>query len=50
MVIMIRIVVHFLQDGQIDYNEFVSMMQQGNSDFDIPSSFNIGFREAMPVY
>lgn len=40
-------------DGQIDYNEFVSMMQQGNSDFDkkmLPSSFNIGFREAMPVY
>ncbi|XP_073151313.1 calcium-dependent protein kinase 26-like [Henckelia pumila] len=40
-------------DGQIDYNEFVSMMHKGNTDFDkkrFPSSFNIGFREALPVY
>lgn len=40
-------------DGQIDYNEFVNMMQQGNPDFEkirFLSSFNIGFREAMPVH
>ncbi|XP_073278352.1 calcium-dependent protein kinase 26-like [Primulina huaijiensis] len=39
-------------DGQIDYNEFVSMMHKGNSGFDkkrFPSSFNIGLREALPV-
>ncbi|KAK6126533.1 hypothetical protein DH2020_039723 [Rehmannia glutinosa] len=40
-------------DGRIDYNEFVAMMQKGNADFGkkrYQNNFNIGFREAMPVY
>jgi hypothetical protein len=51
--------VHVLpfQDGQIDYNEFVAMMQRGNADLGnsglkCSSSFNIGLRktEALSVY
>lgn len=41
-----------LQDGRIDYNEFVAMMQKGNADFGKkrnPSNFNIKFREAVKV-
>ncbi|XVE96246.1 hypothetical protein REPUB_Repub02eG0204900 [Reevesia pubescens] len=34
-------------DGRIDYNEFVAMMQKGNPEFG--KGFNIGFREALPV-
>lgn len=45
--------VFIFQDGRIDYNEFVAMMQKGNVDFgkkDLHStSFSVGFREAMPV-
>ncbi|KAL8509546.1 hypothetical protein ACS0TY_016679 [Phlomoides rotata] len=40
-------------DGRIDYNEFVAMMQKGNADFGkkrFQNHFNIGFREAMPVF
>lgn len=40
-------------DGRIDYNEFVAMMQKGNADFGkkrYQNNFNIGFREAMPVF
>ncbi|KAF3442777.1 hypothetical protein FNV43_RR16694 [Rhamnella rubrinervis] len=41
-------------DGRIDYNEFVAMMQKGNVDFGKrglhSTSFSVGFREAMPVY
>ncbi|KAK4478814.1 hypothetical protein RD792_014314 [Penstemon davidsonii] len=39
-------------DGRIDYNEFVAMMQKGNKDFGKrfnSNNFNFGFREAMPV-
>ncbi|XP_027348937.1 calcium-dependent protein kinase 1-like isoform X2 [Abrus precatorius] len=41
-------------DGRIDYNEFVAMMQRGNADLDKSglkgnSSFSIGFREAVSV-
>ncbi|XP_057436347.1 calcium-dependent protein kinase 26-like [Lotus japonicus] len=41
-------------DGRIDYNEFVAMMQRGNADLGKKgrkgsSSFSIGFREALPV-
>ncbi|KAH7512276.1 hypothetical protein FEM48_Zijuj12G0073500 [Ziziphus jujuba var. spinosa] len=40
-------------DGRIDYNEFVAMMQKGNVDLGKKglhsTSFTIGFREAMPV-
>ncbi|KAK7345202.1 hypothetical protein VNO77_15778 [Canavalia gladiata] len=41
-------------DGRIDYNEFVAMMQKGNADLGKrgrkgSSSFRIGFREALPV-
>ncbi|KAA8516834.1 hypothetical protein F0562_017348 [Nyssa sinensis] len=38
-------------DGRIDYNEFVAMMQKGNTDFSkkhLQNSFSIGFREALP--
>jgi calcium-dependent protein kinase len=38
------------QDGRIDYNEFVAMMQKGNANLgkkDLQSSFSIGFREAL---
>ncbi|XP_057506199.1 calcium-dependent protein kinase 26-like [Actinidia eriantha] len=40
-------------DGCIDYNEFVAMMQQGNADFAkkrIQNGFSPGFREALPVF
>ncbi|KAK6152238.1 hypothetical protein DH2020_014873 [Rehmannia glutinosa] len=40
-------------DGRIDYNEFVAMMEKGNADFGkkrYQNNFNIGFREATPVY
>ncbi|CAI9760900.1 unnamed protein product [Fraxinus pennsylvanica] len=39
-------------DGRIDYNEFVAMMQKGDADLGrkrLQNNFNIGFREAMPV-
>ncbi|KAL7133666.1 hypothetical protein ABFS83_12G157300 [Erythranthe nasuta] len=39
-------------DGRIDYNEFVAMMQKGNADFGrkrLQNKFKIGIREAMPV-
>ncbi|KAL2543040.1 Calcium-dependent protein kinase 1 [Abeliophyllum distichum] len=39
-------------DGQIDYNEFVAMMQKGDAELGrkrLQNNFNIGFREAMPV-
>lgn len=41
------------QDGRIDYNEFVAMMQKGNADLSKrgrkgSTSFRI-FREALPV-
>ncbi|XP_073134214.1 calcium-dependent protein kinase 26-like [Henckelia pumila] len=39
-------------DGLIDYNEFVAMMQKGNADFGkkrFQSNFNAGFREVTPV-
>ncbi|CAA0822558.1 Calcium-dependent protein kinase 2 [Striga hermonthica] len=39
-------------DGRIDYNEFVAMMQKGNGDFGnkrYQSKFDVGFREAMPM-
>ncbi|KAJ7975902.1 putative Calcium-dependent protein kinase [Quillaja saponaria] len=40
-------------DGRIDYNEFVAMMQKGNGDsgkkVQKSSSFSIGFREALSV-
>ena len=44
------------QDGRIDYNEFVAMMQKGNAEMGktgglkSSSSFRaVGFREALPV-
>ncbi|GFZ09261.1 calmodulin-domain protein kinase cdpk isoform 2 [Actinidia rufa] len=40
-------------DGRIDYNEFVAMMQQGNADFAkkrIQNGFSPGFRDALPVF
>ncbi|KAK2454586.1 calcium-dependent protein kinase [Trifolium repens] len=40
-------------DGRIDYNEFVAMMQRGNAERrgrkGSSTSFRIGFREALPV-
>ncbi|XP_038903148.1 calcium-dependent protein kinase 26-like isoform X1 [Benincasa hispida] len=40
-------------DGRIDYNEFVSMMQKGNGELGKKgqqnTNFSIGFREALPV-
>uniref|UniRef100_A0A2N9H6M4 non-specific serine/threonine protein kinase n=1 Tax=Fagus sylvatica TaxID=28930 RepID=A0A2N9H6M4_FAGSY len=39
-------------DGRIDYNEFVAMMQKGNANLGkkgLQSSFSIGFREALSV-
>ncbi|KAL6145425.1 hypothetical protein ACLB2K_056113 [Fragaria x ananassa] len=40
-------------DGRIDYNEFVAMMQKGNPEFDKKglqtSALGIGFREALSV-
>lgn len=45
--------VFMFQDGRIDYNEFVAMMQKGNVDLGKKglndTSFSVGFREAMPV-
>lgn len=41
------------QDGRIDYNEFVAMMQKGDNDTGkrrLQSNFSMGFREALPVY
>lgn len=41
-----------MQDGRIDYNEFVAMMHEGNTDFSkkrFKNNFGVGFREAMPV-
>ncbi|KAF1881060.1 hypothetical protein Lal_00023092 [Lupinus albus] len=42
------------QDGRIDYNEFVAMMQRGNEDLSKSdqkgtTNFGIGFREALSV-
>ncbi|GER44819.1 calcium-dependent protein kinase [Striga asiatica] len=40
-------------DGRIDYNEFVAMMQKGNGDFGnkrYQSKSDDGFREAMPNF
>lgn len=39
-------------DGRIDYNEFVAMMQKGNVDLDkkgLQNSIDMGFREALKV-
>ncbi|XP_022746175.1 calcium-dependent protein kinase 1-like [Durio zibethinus] len=40
-------------DGRIDYNEFVAMMQKGNPEFGNKGGqgkgFSIGFREVLPV-
>ncbi|XP_062112366.1 calcium-dependent protein kinase 26 isoform X2 [Humulus lupulus] len=40
-------------DGRIDYNEFVAMMQKDNADLDRKvlhsRSFSVGFREVLPV-
>jgi hypothetical protein len=40
-----------LQDGTIDYNEFVAMMRKGNAagvgKKGLENSFSIGFREAL---
>lgn len=41
-------------DGRIDYNEFVAMMQKGTADLGKrgrkgSTSFRVGFREALPV-
>ncbi|XVF07495.1 hypothetical protein REPUB_Repub06bG0143900 [Reevesia pubescens] len=40
-------------DGRIDYNEFVAMMQKGNPEFGMKGvpdkGFTIGFGEALPV-
>ncbi|CAD5175576.1 calcium-dependent protein kinase 10-like [Musa acuminata AAA Group] len=39
-------------DGRIDYNEFVAMMQKGNTGFGkkgVHASFGIGFREALKI-
>jgi calcium-dependent protein kinase len=42
----------WLQDGRIDYNEFVAMMQKPpaglpNKKAGLQNSFSIGFREAL---
>jgi calcium-dependent protein kinase len=43
-----------LQDGRIDFNEFVAMMQKGNAELGKNglqgNNFGIGFREALSVY
>lgn len=37
-----------LQDGRIDYNEFVAMMQTGNGGKrGMENSFSIGLKEAL---
>lgn len=42
-----------MQDGLIDYNEFVAMMQKGNvagaGKKGLQNSFSIGFREALKL-
>ena len=42
-----------MQDGRIDYNEFVAMMQKGNvagaGKKGLQNSFSIGFREALKL-
>lgn len=43
-----------LQDGQIDYKEFVAMMQRGNTEMGKKGQmgskrFKIGYREALSV-
>lgn len=43
---------NFYQDGRIDYNEFVAMMQMGNPGIGkkgLQNSFSIGFREALKL-
>lgn len=40
------------QDGRIDYNEFVAMMQKGNAGLGkkgLQNNFSIGFREALKI-
>ena len=43
-----------VQDGRIDYSEFVAMMQRGNTELVKNGlqgkNFSIGFREALSVY
>lgn len=43
---------YFFQDGRIDYNEFVAMMQTGNQEVGKRGrqgkDLSIGFREASP--
>ena len=43
-----------MQDGRIDYNEFVAMMQRGNpvvggGKKNLENSFSINFREALKL-
>lgn len=42
------------KDGRIDFNEFVAMMQKGNTELGKNglqgNNFGIGFREALSVY
>lgn len=45
---------YLLQDGTIDYKEFVAMMQRGNTDLAKKgqkgsTSLKIGYREALSV-
>ena len=47
---------YVFQDGRIDYNEFVAMMQKDYADLDrkmlhssSSRSFSVGFREVLPV-
>lgn len=40
------------QDGRIDYDEFVAMMEKGNANLgkkDLHSGFSMGYREALTV-
>ena len=53
---MLYYIFHVLpfQDGRIDYNEFVAMMQRGNADLSKNglkggTDFSIGFREVLSV-
>lgn len=43
----------FIQDGRIDYNEFVAMMQKGNptgfGKRGLESTFSIAFRDALKI-
>lgn len=51
--IYLYIHIYWLQDGRIDYNEFVAMMQRGNpfiggkKGLETSSSFSINFKEAL---